>query len=98
LQGTYTTLSYIVVFAMIATTIRRREQIDRIVTGTILASIPICLYAVMQHNLLDPLPWGGDVTQRVAANMGNAIFVAAYMIMVVPLTSGASSRPSTRSH
>ena len=28
------------------------------------------------------------MTQRVAANMGNAIFVAAYLIMVVPLTLG----------
>ena len=37
---------------------------------------------------LDPLPWAGDVQTRVAANMGNAIFVAAYLIMVTPLTAG----------
>lgn len=88
LQGTYTTFSYIVLFVIVATTLRRREQVDRLVTVTILASLPVCLYAIIQHNQLDPLPWGGDVTQRVAANMGNAIFVAAYMIMVVPLTVG----------
>jgi hypothetical protein len=88
LQGTYTTLAYLVVFAVLASTIRRREQIDRLITGTILASVPICLYAIIQHNQLDPLPWGGDVQQRVASNMGNAIFVAAYLVMVVPLTIG----------
>ncbi len=30
---------------------------------------------------LDPLPWGGDTFERVASNMGNSIFVAAYLIM-----------------
>ena len=34
----------------------------------------------------DPLPWAGDVQTRVASTLGNAIFVAAYLIMVVPLT------------
>jgi len=29
---------------------------------------------------------GGNVTDRVASNMGNAIFVAAFLIMVIPLT------------
>jgi hypothetical protein len=35
---------------------------------------------------LDPLPWAGDVSERVAGHMGNAIFIAAYLIMAVPLT------------
>ncbi len=34
----------------------------------------------------DPIPWGGDTSGRIAANMGNSIFVAAYLIMVFPLT------------
>ena len=42
--------------------------------------------AFLQHYGLDPLPWGGDVRSRVAGNMGNAIFIAAYLIMAVPLT------------
>ena len=37
---------------------------------------------------IDPIPWGGNTATRVAANMGNAIFVAAYLIMVFPLTLG----------
>lgn len=86
LQGTYTTLSYLVIFAMILMHLRTRAQVDRLVTTAIIVSIPIALYALMQRNQLDPLPWGGDVVTRVAANMGNAIFVAAYLIMVTPLT------------
>lgn len=86
LQGTYTTYSYIVIFALAAATIRRREQINRIVTTVIVTSIPISLYALLQHYGLDPLPWGGNVQRRVAGHMGNAIFIAAYLIMAVPLT------------
>ena len=41
---------------------------------------------VVQRFGLDPLPWAGDVTGRVAAHMGNAIFVASYLIMIIPLT------------
>ncbi len=88
LQGTYTTLAYIVVFLVILQALRTRAQLDRLISVIILNSLPIALYGLVQRNGLDSLPWGGDVTQRVASNMGNAIFVAAYLIMVVPLTIG----------
>ena len=81
LQGTYTTLSYIVIFFIILQELRTRAQLDRLITVIILNSLPIALYGFLQHNRLDPLPWGGDVTERIASNMGNPIFVAAYMIM-----------------
>ena len=86
LQGTYSALSYIVIFALMAGHLRTREQVDRLVATIIIASIPVSLYGIIQRYGLDPLPWAGDVTRRVASNMGNAIFVASYLIMVIPLT------------
>ena len=86
LQGTYTTFSYLVVFAAMAMHIRRRRQVERLITTVILASLPVALYGILQHYKLDPIPWGGDVSTRIAANMGNSIFVAAYLIMVFPFT------------
>jgi O-antigen ligase len=86
LQGTYTTFSYIVIFFLALEGLRRREQLDRLVTVVVLVSLPVSLYGLMQHSQLDPLPWGGNVTSRVASNMGNSIFVSAYLIMAVPLT------------
>lgn len=86
LQGTYTTMSYIVIFLIILQEMRTREQVERLITVVILNSLPISLYGMLQRNRLDPLPWGGDVTVRVASNMGNAIFVAAYLIMTTPPT------------
>jgi cyclophilin family peptidyl-prolyl cis-trans isomerase/Flp pilus assembly protein TadD len=86
LQGTYTTLSYIVIFFLLLQGLRTRRQLSRLITTAVLVSFPIAMYGLVQHFGLDPLPWGGNVTTRVASNMGNAIFVAAFLIMVVPLT------------
>jgi len=86
LQGTYTTLSYMVIFFFMLGYLRTREQVERLVTTAILTSLPISMYGIVQHEGWDPLPWLGDVQLRVASTMGNSIFVAAYLIMVVPLT------------
>ena len=86
LQGIYTTFSYIVVFAAMAGNLRRRAQVERLITTMIITSLPVSLYGILQRYQIDPVPWAGDVTIRVASNMGNSIFVAAYLIMVSPLT------------
>jgi len=86
LQGLSTWLAYIVFFFALVALLRRRDQVERLVTALILTSLPIALYAVVQKFGLDPMPWLGDVTERIASTMGNSIFVAAYLIMVVPPT------------
>lgn len=85
LQGTYTNLSYIGLFLILIATMRRREQLERLIVVTLLTGLAVAGYGVLQHLQLDPLPWRGDVITRVASTMGNSIFVAAYLIMVVPL-------------
>lgn len=86
LQGTYSWFGYLVIFFAILTSLRTRAQLSRLITVLILNSLPVALYGIVQHEGLDPLPWAGDVQTRVASNMGNAIFVAAYLIMIAPLT------------
>jgi len=86
MQGTYTTFSYLVIFISMLANLRKREQVERMIGVIIISSLPISLYGVLQHFGIDPIPWGGDVTRRIAANMGNSIFVAAYLVLVFPLT------------
>ena len=86
LQGTYTTFSYLIIFFSIIANLRSREQVERIITIIALTSLPIALYGVLQHYNLDPVPWEGDVTKRIASTMGNSIFVAAFLIMAFPMT------------
>ncbi len=85
LQGTYSTFSYIAISVIAASALRTRAQLDRAVNTILVVSFPIAFYGLLQHFRLDPLPWGGDTVDRVAANMGNSIFVAAYLIMAIPL-------------
>jgi tetratricopeptide (TPR) repeat protein len=86
LQGTYTTFSYIVVFFMVLQGLRTRAQLERLLAVVIITSLPVAMYGVLQRMKIDPLPWGGDTVERVASNMGNSIFVAAYLIMAFFLT------------
>ena len=91
MQGAYTTLSYIVIFFVILHTLRKRRQLHRLITVVLLTSLPVSLYGLMQHYGLDPIAWtniGTSVTARAISTMGNPIFVAAYLIMIVPLTIG----------
>ena len=86
LEGTYTTLAYIVIFLVTWPTLRTRAQLERLLNVIILTSLPVALYGVLQHYGLDPLPWGGDVVERVTGTLGNAIFIAAYLIMAFFIT------------
>ena len=85
LEGAYTTLSYLVIFAAIAVNLRHRSQMERLLTTIILVSLPVCIYGLLQRFSLDPIPWG-DATARIASTLGNPIFLGAYLIMVFPLT------------
>ncbi|MEZ4735138.1 MAG: hypothetical protein R3E79_49205 [Caldilineaceae bacterium] len=108
LQGTYSFLSYVIIAILTAAQLRRPEQLRRLQHVIIITSLPISIYGVIQHYAHDPLPWGGDVTTRVAANAGNAIFLAAYLIMAFfftlervynsfALLLGATTRSARRS-
>ena len=87
LQGLYTFISYGAIFFILVGTLKTREQIERIIKVIIFTSVPISLYGILQHYQLDTLTWSTTIDERISgANMGNPIFVAAYLIMVVPVT------------
>ncbi|MCB0037629.1 MAG: hypothetical protein KDE51_26540, partial [Anaerolineales bacterium] len=69
LQGTFTTLSYIIIFAIMAATIHSQAQVRRVITTVIIVSIPVALYGMLQRFGLDPLPWGGNTQTRIAGHM-----------------------------
>jgi O-antigen ligase/tetratricopeptide (TPR) repeat protein len=85
LQGFYSQMSYMMLGIIVIANMRSRAQMDRLINFMLMTSLPVALYGVLQALKLDPLPWAGDTSTRVASSMGNAIFVAAWLIMVVPL-------------
>ena len=87
LQGLYTFFAYGVIFFILISTIEKREQVERFFKVIIFTSVPISLYGILQHYQLDPITWSAVIGERITgANMGNPIFVAAYLIMAVPVT------------
>lgn len=86
LQGTYTAFSYLIIFFSIVYNLKEKENASRLMTVMVSVSLPIAMYGLLQRYKIDPIPWGGDVSARIASTMGNSIFVAAYLIMVFPLT------------
>ena len=58
----------------------------RLFTTMLLASVPVSLFGIMQHFSLDPIHWSDDLTQRVGSTLGWPVFIAAYLIMVIPIT------------
>lgn len=85
LQGLYTFSAYLVIFFLAASQIKSRADVERAITIALVASFPVAFYGIVQHYYVDPLPWVGDVTTRVASNLGNSIFIGAFLILVIPL-------------
>jgi tetratricopeptide (TPR) repeat protein/O-antigen ligase len=85
-QGMYVMFIYMAVFFILIDSVQRKEQIDDLVNIIILAGSLVAFYGILQHSGVDPLQWMSDMTIRVGAQMGNAIFAGAYLIFVIPVT------------
>jgi len=89
----YTVLSYLVIFASIASHLRSQPQLWRLLGAIIAMGVLVSTYTVLQHyhhdflNLVEPT---GGGTYRVTAMMGNAIFAATVMLMTIVITLAAA--------
>ncbi len=86
-QGACTILSYVVIALFLLGHLRTKAQLERLARMTVLGSLPVCLYALAQHRGLAPAHFVGGFGDRVSASLGNPIFLAAYLVMVIPLTT-----------
>lgn len=85
----YSTLSYLVIFLAVALRTRTSDQLLRIVmiiaaVGTISAS-----YGVSQAYGWDPIGRGENLG-RVIASYGNPLFLAAYLVMAIPIVAAVA--------
>lgn len=86
-QGAYTFLVYLGLFFVVLSTLRDENQLRRLMTVLLFTSFPVALYAVLQRYGMSLLQFSeGGIEARVISTLGNAIFLAAYLAMVVPLT------------
>ncbi|MCI0859827.1 MAG: hypothetical protein J4N81_13935 [Chloroflexi bacterium] len=92
--ATYTIISYLLLFGVIATHLRTPAQLWRLLGAIVVMGSLVGGYAVLQHYGHDffrlILSTGGG-TQRVSSTMGNTIFAAAVLSMTIPISLLAAS-------
>ena len=84
--GLYNVAMHLVFFAVLASRLRTREQIERLIWTVTAGSIIVSVYGVAQHFGIDPFRNVAVPAERSGLTFGNPIFGAAYLILTVPMT------------
>ena len=85
--STYTVIAYLVVFSVIATHLRDRAQLWRLLGAVVATGVLVAGYGIFQHfghdflDLIEP-----HNTQRVSSTLGNATFAGAVLVMTIPVS------------
>jgi O-antigen ligase len=89
--STYNVVAYVILFAMIATRLKTRPQVWRLLGAVVAMGVLVSGYAVLQHYGQDFLHLSESTGGHVTSFMGNRIFAAAVMMMTIPVTAGAAA-------
>ena len=93
--STYTIIAYVVLFGAIATHLKTKSQLWRLLGAIIVMGVLATGYSVLQkngHDLFNLAEFtGGATTSQSTALMGNAIFAAAVMSMTIPISLFAAA-------
>ena len=84
----YTTASYFVLFAVVATHLKTRDQLYRLLAVIVTTGFLVALYGIIQHYDLDPLDQGEAGSGRVASTMANPVFCGAALVATTLMTLG----------
>ena len=85
----YTVVAYVLLFAVIATHLKTRGQLWRLIGAIVAMGTLVAGYAILQHyghDFLDLLEQTGGGASEVSVFMGNSLFAGATLMMVIPLT------------
>ncbi len=84
-QGWITTACYLSIFLITSKIFRTNEKIRRLLMTAALGSLPVVLYAFLQHQGLDPLTWQ-DMAYgtRVFSTLGQPNLLGTYLAILIP--------------
>lgn len=84
--GLYNMASYYLLFMVVATHLKTRGQLLRLM-GVIAAAVTVAaVYSIFQYLGFDPFDQG--TAQRVQSSFGNPLFAASFMVMALPISLG----------
>ena len=84
----YTTVSYFLVFAVVATHLKTQDQLWRLLGVIVAMGALVALYGMVQHYGIDPLNLGETGSARVTATMANPVFTGAVLVVTALMTVG----------
>ena len=85
--ATYTIIAYVLLFGVIATHLKARAQVWRLLAAIAVVGVLVAGYGMSQHYGFDPLDLRfPENTSRATSTMGNAILAGAVMVMTIPIT------------
>lgn len=87
-NGLLTQLSYLLLFACVATQIDS-AAIRQLLGILVLTALPICLLGLLQAAGWQPIPLLTDARSPITTTLGRANFTGAYLALLVPLTLAA---------
>ena len=82
----YNVAPYIVMFGLVAARMRTRAQVERLIWAVTGASMLAGLSGIGQHFGIDPFRFYPTLKQQATMTMGNPIFGASWLVMVIPVT------------
>jgi O-antigen ligase len=86
-QGVLTSAAYLGVYLLVATGVRTRMQVDRLLRALAWGSMPVVVYGLVQALGLDPLAWHTDAASPIVSTIGRANFFGSYLVLVAPVTA-----------
>lgn len=95
-NGVLTQLTYLLLFACVATQINPNHSRQLLFVIT-LTAIPICMLGLAQATGWQPLPVQTDARSLITTSLGRANFTGAYLAMLLPLTLAAAQSSTTQS-
>ena len=85
----YSMAAYFILFLVIVTHLRTREQITRLMFVIVACGGLVGGLAILQQHDLTPFGWLKlSGTERATASMGNAIFAGTFLAMTIPIALG----------
>ena len=84
----YTTVSYFLLFAIVATHLKTQTQMWRLLGVIVITGVLIGIYGVVQHYGGDPLDLGEAGSERISATMANPVFAGSALVITALLTIG----------
>ncbi len=94
-NGVLTQISYLLLFACVATQIDARQG-QRLLHAIVLTAVPIVLLGLLQASGWQPLPLLTDARSPMTTTLGRANFTGAYLALLLPLTLTAAQMAKTK--